>query len=397
MEDIKQSEVDFFFMNYLSMLGNRLSKDTIHNISKEASGLRDSKQRDYEKYLQELADKCGKASKEKDVKLEPYLNGWSNETLDTILSYENKVILALCHFGEHRHILTDLATLKIPTICPIAGQSYFNYYNLNTTGTELITDYLGLTEVEEDKVSKQLIKSIRQGKIPAIYFDGNMGPENSIKFSNSVDVEFFNKTISVKAGIARIGLLLKYPILPLFATYENVNGKTLPKLTLGEIIKTSTNNAANPSKDMMTSSIMQKLYKQLEEKIIDQPEHWEYALCLHRWCKESNDYVSSVDTTESDNSLSNGVNRYRLNESNATVMKQKGKSCLIDVRNNKGYYPPHWAPQFFDKLASEEGVTTNWIENNTNTSLNQDYLAEYKDIIQMLENKHLIVQEFLAP
>lgn len=394
MDDIIKSEVSFFFMNYLSIMGDRLNKEAIDEISNKASRLRITKQKDYEKYLQELTHKCEKIAKQNERRLDPYLNGWTREALNAIQSSKNKVVIALCHHGEHRHILTDLAILKTPTICPIAGQSYFNYYNLNSQGTELITDYLGLTEVEEDKVSKQLIKSIRQGKVPAIYFDGNMGPENSVKFSNSVDVNFFNKIISVKAGIARIALLLKYSILPIFASYEKVNGKSVPKVALGEMIETSSSDTTIPNKDLRINSIMQRLYQQLEEKIVKQPEQWEYALCLHRWCKESNSDASKEKALDSLTSLQIEMQCLRLNESNCTVMQQKGLSCLVDVTKNKGYYPPRWAPQFFEKLASEEGITTSWIEKTAN--FNQDYIEESKDIIQKLQKENLVIKEFLA-
>ncbi|MGI2170138.1 hypothetical protein ACROAE_08070 [Shewanella sp. MF05960] len=266
------SELDYYKMNFKSIFSAKKNAVEIDAISYAAYENREYQKESFNRRLNKYSENF----KARDYSIEPIMSGWDKEL---ILSYINEyggVLCALFHFGSHRHFFVDAASLNIPTVAPIAGKSYYDMKDLISQSSAEHADKVKLLEVEGDKVSLDLIRSLKENRVGGIYVDGNMGPDSFLNNDGCTSVDFFGSELSVKAGIARLSLLLKLPILPVFC--NGIDGNS--SIEIAEVIKPKT---LSETKLEFVNKVMQRLYSSLELKVLNDPTSWEYALCLHRW------------------------------------------------------------------------------------------------------------------
>lgn len=386
MNTIESEEYDYYYMNYLSLFGGTLSKDKIESIvSKAIAGRRQAKKQ-YEQRLKRMFDDFEKKPTQVPG---AYLTGWDVDEIERLRSRFGGIILAFFHYGPHRNILTDLACQGVKVVAPIAGNAYWDYYSLRQKGPENFGESIQLINVEKASVGKQLIRSIRSGRIAGIYVDGNMGPTHSEREDGTVKISFMKKSINVKAGVARIAMLNQYPILPIFAIAQDDKGVRNDHVDYGDLITShiGVKDDARQSKETIIKTVIESLYSQLETRVMSKPQHWEYALCLHRWLSEEKVVDSSKnEKKELETLLERGFVLKTDNERVSSLL-QNGVTCLIDTKNNKGYMPPSWCMELFKYLEDGVGIGLLWMESQ---QFSTDKVEAVKVILAQMWEKQLL-------
>lgn len=295
------------------------------------------------------------------------LKGW-NEIIPIIRQAQTEyggVILGLFHFGLHRDILIDLACENIPFVAPIAGRAYWDFYNKKNIASVEFSNCFNLLEVDDASVGKKILKAIRNGKIPAIYVDGNMGPDGCHVKEGSTEVEFFNREIKVKEGISRLSKAFNIPVLPIFIV--NDNEINVSKITMNSLLHPGVN-------------MMQKLYLQLESHVRMAPEHWEFIVCYHRWIKNKHHLsrdeipVSYFDTP-----------MLSLNSEKVRIHRLNNDVYIFHLVKQKAFKLPELACGLIDILMKSHGAVSieSWLSDGNG--------REKKiDLIKQLISKELV-------
>ncbi len=172
-----------YLVNFLSILGHRHSVESIKAISSKAASKR----------LHEIST---------------FENSWNepNRSLVTIScedaariraikSDNERLIIAMFHYGAHRQIMLELSEHLIETTFPFAKSAYENAMEDITNNDSEKGACYQLLNVEDRRVGLQLARAIRRGRIGLIYVDGNLGPEGAELDHDEIEVDFFNRQI----------------------------------------------------------------------------------------------------------------------------------------------------------------------------------------------------------
>ncbi|WP_027672626.1 hypothetical protein [Rheinheimera baltica] len=272
--ELQREMQDYYRMNFKGILGDKFTENEVSTIADQAFHCKFAQQLHFDDTLACYIAKF----QQKDYAMRPYLSGWDCDYIHRLVNHHGGLLLGLFHYGAHRHILLDLVTMNIPSVAPIAGKAYEDLQQLVAASSPDIASQVSLIEVEDDQVSRSVFKSLKSGRVGGIYVDGNMGPTSSSSTQSTVNVNYFNYSIAVKAGIARLSMLLNFPILPVMSS-ASIDA---PHVNFGRLIEPNIEIAKN-GKQQAPQHIMQTLYAGLENAVLKAPSSWEFAHCLHRW------------------------------------------------------------------------------------------------------------------
>jgi lauroyl/myristoyl acyltransferase len=315
------SELAYYNMNFKSIFSSEMNAIEIDAISHSAFENREYQKESFNKRLFNYSEKFTKG----DYSIEPVMSGWDKELILGYINEYGGVLCALFHFGSHRHFFVDAASLNIPTVAPIAGKSYYDMKDLISKSSVEHASKVKLLEVEGDKVSLDLIRSLKEKRVGGIYVDGNMGPESFLNNDGCTSVDFFGTELSIKSGIARLSLLLKLPILPVFC--NSIEGQGF--IEFADLIKPK---ESSKNKAEYINKVMQTLYSSLELKVSNSPASWEYALCLHRWVIPKTDSATHI--------LSEEPAKIKFVRENWSVIVKGGESYWFNALTTKGIKVP---------------------------------------------------------
>lgn len=216
-----------------------------------------------------------------DARLAARLREWDVERLARLRRDHGGVLIAAFHYGEHRHVLSDLCCLGIPFVAPVAKRSYFDATAVFSAGPPDCAAAPMLLEVERPAVGRRLLGALKQGRIGVVYVDGNMGPDGHLVEESGTEVSLLGERIRVKCGIARLALALKLPVLPLITLPRPDLPMVADRLLAFPAILPPGDAPGERERHVRTT--MQGCYDALATAVAQAPEHWEFAFCLHRW------------------------------------------------------------------------------------------------------------------
>ncbi|MGB0132726.1 hypothetical protein [Dokdonella sp.] len=270
--------------------------------------------------------------------------------MKSIVKQHGGVLIALFHYGDHRQIFVDLASLGTPFVAPVAKHAYFDWAELMKQGPEPFKTAMSLLEVEDPRVGRKLFSALRKGRAGLIYVDGNMGPDGHLVEEGAIRLEFLGKRIRVKAGIARLSIGLGLPVLPLFASTRSGTVHAEAKPLIFPPSKASL--VDDTQTDAALTSIMQTLYTQLASEVQRAPEHWEFAFCFHRWLDE----IEPTALPSKDGDLPAENHSLTVDAQRITEFRRDGEVFWIHVGRQRAYRLPQWARGLYAQLDS--GHTT---------------------------------------
>ncbi len=355
---------DYFYMNYQSLF--KSEPIDLSKLASQAIVNKQTHQNQFKSRLNIYADNFSKG----DFTLDAYLRGWDASYIHQLIEEYGGLLFGLFHFGAHRHVLLDSAGINIPVVAPIAGQSYYDLQKMMSSSSEEKANLVQLIEVEGEKVSRELFKALRNGRVGGIYVDGNMGPTDKQKIESGVQVDFFKHKLMVKAGIARLSLLLKLPILPVFC----INNNNVDEVEFGKLIKPAKKEA---NKSEFCISVMQNLYKELEAKVKKSPSDWEYALCLHRWITSVGGGVDNVKV------LPIIFDTITLKHKLVSEIRKDDSYFWVNTSLSKGFKVPNKLIFIFKELYRKRKLSWQYF---SSLILQNKYVAE-EVLIQLLRNE----------
>jgi len=369
--NIKHNWSSYFYMNYLSLFGDTVSSTKIKEITAQAvehkCGVSSRFDNRVEKLKSELVN-----NNQNRLFSKPKLRGLSVEQIKNYQSCYGRVIFAPFHFDEHRHILLDLIAHGLSSCAPVAGKCFWDLYQLRNLLPTKSQNLIRLLEVEDVAVGKELVKEMRKGSNGFIYCDGNMGSGGNRSKEGTSIVNFFNKRIRVKSGIARIAMLFKSPIIPVFST-QDVYGNRV--LTFEAAIFQDADIA---NRELVQQNIIQELYSRLERKVSESPDKWEYALCLHRWLEPENNSLN----VKLENNIVAENHVIEINKQRVAFISQNTDTLLVDTQQNKAYKAPAIMSSFFALLRQQTSLKIKELLNECPTEKRNNFMSIVQEMVQ---------------
>jgi lauroyl/myristoyl acyltransferase len=337
----RPGEFIHYYTNLLSLFGNERPAAEIREHAHAASELRVRAIDGFADRLNSLnsdfLQQRAASGKRPERMPAPLMQGWDEARVQSIVKEHGGVLIALFHFGEHRQIFADLASLGVPFVAPVAKHAYFDFCEILKHGPKPFEDAMSLLEVEDPRVGRKLFSALRKGRAGLIYVDGNMGPDGHLVEDGGVRVEFLGKRIRAKAGIARLSIGLGLPVLPVFASTRDGSVHAEIRSLITPPAKSDLFDDAQT--DAALTSIMQTLYTHLASEVRRAPEHWEFAFCFHRWLDES----ESAALTHDDGPLPAESHPLKVDAQRITEFRRDGEVFWIHVGRQRAYRLPQWA------------------------------------------------------
>jgi lauroyl/myristoyl acyltransferase len=297
----------------------------------------------------------------------PRLRNWDIAHIESLRRTWGGLLIALFHYGDHRQVFLDMALQGIPFVAPVAKHAYFECTRVTSIAPESFEQTMRLLEVEDPRVGRMLVKSVREGRIGVIYVDGNMGPDGHRVEEGAVEVGFLGRRIRVKAGIARLSQALRLPVLPMSVRALGEGAGEAGAVRVGQVLlPEATANTSSDKKDAVKVSMMQSIYDFLAEDVVHAPAAWEFAFCLHRWLVSP---PSSSGEAASDSAMSGdeaGLHRARvqLSPQKVALFSRSGEEFWVHVGRQKAYRLPPWANGLFGLLRNQSmtlNETERWL------------------------------------
>lgn len=366
--NLQEEMLAFCQMNLESLLPDHYTKSDIRQLAFNTIKNREMNGKHFEHWMAQFHVAYNNGEK---ISQTPFLLGWENNPIVNVREQYGGLLIGLFHYGAHRHVISDLIAQGIETIIPVAGQAYFGLKKLiphsHASGTRLL-------EVEEQVVSRDLFKEIKSGKVGCIYIDGNMGPSTSqIKQGNQC-IRFLDHKLSVKYGIARLSVMLKLPILPIFSS--SLSDATVK---FGELIQPNT-LIGQYGKAKAQTKIMQSLYDQLAIEVESDPTQWEFATCLHRWVQREHreENITEIKSISKQSKLS--VNTARIAE-----LEHKGQLFWVHYKQARAFKIPPPLTSLFKRFYKHTEIS---IHEFTTETIKYEFISE--QLLNDLQSKQLV-------
>ncbi len=341
-----------YYMNLLTLFRGQRTVTAIEDLARSAVRQRDGRIAEFSVYLQKLRARFQAESAVTEqracLQAPPRLCGWNRLDLEQARAEHGGLLVALFHYGGHRQVLADLACMSVPFVAPVAKRAYFECSDLARVAPPAFEHAMRLIEVEDPRVGRTLLQSLRSGRIGVIYVDGNMGPDGHLVAEGAVEFEFLGCRIRVKAGIARLAQSLRLPIMPLLVQ-ESSPGQS--SVMCGPLLRPAdkTRQIAPELRLADQQRVMQSLYSALASAVDTAPQHWEFAFCLHRWLAQAPDETalalrraSPLPTARDEGGVS-GVVPLHVPGADVTLFERDKDQFWVHVGRQKAYRLPVWA------------------------------------------------------
>ncbi len=335
-----QQDANEFIYYYINLL--KLFRDTkpiaeIDRLASEAMLLRRQRIYEFGQHLTHIESFFRASLGERP--LEPRLTSWNLDQLQSLREMYGSLLLAVFHFGEHRHVLSDLAALGIPFVAPIAKHAYFDATAIFRNGPPASKNAAMMLEVERRDVGRRLLGGLKAGRVGVIYVDGNMGPDGHMVEESAVEVDFLGLKIRVKSGIARLASSLSLPVVPMLAQRSGKGGALLPVI----VPRSSAKGAAREHEIVR---IMQECYTTLGKAVSASPQDWEFAFCLHRWISvdpssQQSDRPALAQTSSA---------KARIDPKNVVYYPRSDGIYWLHVEKQRAYKLPSWCGSIYHLL-----------------------------------------------
>lgn len=335
-----REEPTYYYINLLSLFGDKVPGSTIRTWAERAAEGRSAAIGAFERRLAQAGDRFDKERRctgERPALMpDLVLQGWDEIDLGALRERHGGLLVALFHYGNHREVFLDLASLALPYVAPVAKHAYFSCTELIARGPEPFENAMRLIAVEDPRVGRQLLSGLRGGRIGLIYVDGNMGPEGDRVEEGAAEVEFLGRRIRVKLGIARLSRALRVPVLPLFVDRPHADADRA-SVRAGSLLPP-------PVDDQGQASMMQRLYDGLAAAVATDAAAWEFAFCLHRWIVDQRP-ATSLGRAPAAAPLTMPPDRVAL-------LSREEQDYWVHVGCQRAYALPTWARGLYGWLGS---------------------------------------------
>jgi lauroyl/myristoyl acyltransferase len=187
-------------------------------------------------------------------------------------------IYCLYHVGSYRHFFHFLARANIDCALFIAEKTLeLQGQGIRDGANPAWPGRLDMINAEAGNSLLRGARALKRGQSVAIYIDGNTGSGANWESDRMQAVDFFDKTLLARTGIAYLSHLSGVPIVPVICK----RGMTDPlSLTLHPPIA-----PGGIDRNEYVSNTTRALYALLEREITASPAQWEGWLYVHRYLK----------------------------------------------------------------------------------------------------------------
>lgn len=243
-------------------------------------------------------------------------------------------IICTFHTGSYRLINLFLAKNKIPfslvvskEVIETQGSSFKEMFKeLNKSGNT--QEGLKIIDAESPNSLLQMIRDLKSGRNLVLYIDGNSGSGiETINNNNNCVVNFLNKKIYARQGIAFLAHRMQIPILTVASYRESLNEI---KIKFFDPIFSD----SEQDRDVFIKNTTQNIYNLIAPIVKQYPEQWEAWLYLHK-VADTTENIFDIDNESAVFAKAN--DRFRFNSSCFSIFKIMKDSFLFKKSNYKSY------------------------------------------------------------
>lgn len=243
-------------------------------------------------------------------------------------------IICTFHTGSYRLINLFLAKNKIPYSLVVSkdaiatqGSTFKKMFN-ELNKSENTQEGLKIIDAESPNSLLQMIRDLKSGRNLVLYIDGNSGSGiETINNNNNCVVNFLNKKIYARQGIAFLAHRMQIPILTVASYRESLNEI---KLKFFDPIFSD----REQDRDAFIKNTTQNIYDLIAPIIKKYPEQWEAWLYLHK-VADTTENIFDIDSEST--ILPQANDRFRFNSSCFGIFKIIKESFLFKKSNYKSY------------------------------------------------------------
>ena len=277
-------------------------------------------------------------------------------------------IFCTYHLGGYRAILAMLLNAGYPLTLVIDNrtltnqQEYIekvsaqlNQYNQDSASIEML-------DAENPAIGRQMAGALYKGRSILIFLDGNTGVGGIYQRNNKqLRIQFLNKTIISRSGIATLAYATRTPIIPIISYYKTLDGAEIPHYDCLPAIE-----PLGTSADVFVRETTQQLYDLLAaylQRYVDQWESWFY---FHKFLDF--DALATESTSEPmETGLAASV---RFNEQRYSLFKIDRNGYLFDRQTYQAFPLPADAFEWLHQLEQTSNQTS-FLRQST---LNNEYI-----------------------
>lgn len=212
------------------------------------------------------------------------LNSVENFSLDNkSITSDRSALYVTYKFGSNQSIIGYLIANNIKIMLLIDESAYKN----KEVFSELIEGVqktfnsknpYKIINVEDPKAVLMMASYIKKGYSALAFLDGNSGSGGQyVKKNTLTKIHFLNGELVVRQGIAKLGLMLKIPIVPIVSCIDEES--QIPKFDIFPDILFETNRDSK----IQVKEVTQQLWNILESKVKIQPHQWDGWDRVHRF------------------------------------------------------------------------------------------------------------------
>jgi hypothetical protein len=224
---------------------------------------------------------------------------------------------------------------------------------------------LKVINAEERTGVAKFVDALKGGGIVSLNVEGNTGADGPWGQGSRSAVRFFNHTLRVKNGVARLAAALGTPLLPVTTLSEP---DCFGRVVFGTPIIPPRSSSPSDCEGFVRQT-MQALYARLESYAGRYRDQWEGWSALHRWRVEDAEGSSpavpprNVDAGEVFEILRGGQS-FRVNRRRVALLPAEGGSVWVDLKTLKSYMNPAWAGEenILEALSGQDGVNLKWLD-----------------------------------
>ncbi len=296
-------------------------------------------------------------------------------------------IFCAYHVGSYRAIIGTLAKLGYDFSLIIDQQVYDSQGEMVRQNVRNVNKQFGtksdfdLINAEDFQSAMKMVKHLKMGKSLVIYIDGNTGTGGVFRHDEKLEkIQFFNRSIFARQGIAYISFLTNTPIVPAICYRDGLNEKDNDKV---KNIVLEFYDSILPEKGEkrkhFTKSCTQLLYKHLEDKIKEFPFQWEGWLYLHKYLDEERLREENLSTRKINTATVEKLQELKFNEDRYGLFKLGQYYFIFDGLTYKTFPLEKAQFEFFKGFL------------NTTEKKDKDTTAfEKTEILELLEADFLV-------
>jgi lauroyl/myristoyl acyltransferase len=267
-----------------------------------------------------------------------------NLDVEELILPDKGLILCAFHYGAYQ-LITPALIKKNRKFFVVINNSDANNSNVLKESSDYfkfgkkrykntVQDTIIHLSIHNENFVFQAKELLENGYIMLVFIDGNSGIDGIMNTmgKNMLEIDFFDKKIFVKKGIASLSYSFKVPIFPIFFNRKD-NGKSINICCYEPIFPNS-----NKTKSEYEEEAIPRLYELLSNHLKQRPYQWDGWLYVHKWLNleslKDNKSTKYLRYSENENLIFNKNKYIKFNLKNKIFLLDKDTHLAYEINES---------------------------------------------------------------